>query len=218
VNTGEVLAKIDALIVKADAVIATYRPSPPGSIGFGGVAPGLLAEWRTQSLTFLTNLVGPDHTYTTSFNAEVSGRQTGHVGAGVGILRAVREDVEGGFLRDVRELVAADVFSDFLEMASHLLETGYKDPAASLAGAVLEDGLRRLCHKKHVTVRPRDDLSALNSKLAAANIYNRLVQKKLQVWTDVRNQADHGAFGEYTEQDVTDMVRGVNDFLSSHLA
>lgn len=140
-----------------------------------------------------------------------------HVAAGVGILSAVREDAELGLLRSTRELVTAEVFSDFLEMAKHLYETGYRIPAASLAGAVLEDGLRRIAEKHDVTVKAGDDLSALNKRLADADVYSRLVQKRIQVWIDVRNPADHGEFDKVKDEDVRDLLAGVEGFLAEHL-
>jgi hypothetical protein len=103
-----------------------------------------------------------------------------------GILRALREDLELGYLENVRLLVAADLFSDFIEMAEHLLETGYKDPAASLTGAVLEDGLRKIAAHNGITLKSKEDLSSLNTKCADGGVYNRLVQKKINVWIGVR--------------------------------
>lgn len=125
------------------------------------------------------------------------------------------EDLVGGYLFNVRTLVAAEVFSDFLEMAQHLLDNGYKDPAASLTGAVLEDGLRRVCTKH--TISTTGDLSSQNTKLGDASVYNRLMQKRVAVWIAVRNHADHGQFSEYTEADVRQMLSGVTELLSAHL-
>ena len=113
-------------------------------------------------------------------------------------------------------MVASDVFADFLDQAQHLLEAGYKDPAAMLAGAVLEDGLRRLLSRAGESTKPRDDLSALNSRCAQKGQYNRLVQKKLSVWIDIRNNAAHGRFEEYNDEDVERMVEGINSFLADH--
>lgn len=56
-----------------------------------------------------------------------------------GILSALRTDYAAGRSHSIQELIHADVFGDFLEMADHLLEEGYKDPAAVLAGGVLEE-------------------------------------------------------------------------------
>ena len=47
----------------------------------------------------------------------------------LGILRALRADYAAGYLATVEELIHADLFSDFLEMAEHLLNQGYKDPS-----------------------------------------------------------------------------------------
>ena len=114
-------------------------------------------------------------------------------------------------------MAAAEVFSDFLEQAEHLLEHGYSAPAASLSGAVLENGMRSLAERNGIPVKPRDDLSALNSKLAANNVYSRLRQKQVAVWIDVRNSADHGRFDEFGETDVADLAKGVRSFLTEML-
>ena len=174
-------------------------------------------EWRTQSLALLTNLLGAEHTYVVNFKGDAGKDSTVSVENGIGILRAVQEDLRDGFLTDVRILVSADVFTDFLAMAEHLLERQYKDPAASLCGAVLEQGLRRIATNRGVKIRDRDDLSTLNQKLAAKEVYTRLVQKRLAVWTDVRNAADHGRFSDYSMSDVREMHAGVSSFLAQHL-
>lgn len=60
-----------------------------------------------------------------------------------GILGALRADYEAGNLQSVIELVHADIFADFLNMADYLLQQGYKDPAAVVIVSVLEEHLRK---------------------------------------------------------------------------
>lgn len=206
--------RLGALIDKGESVLRTHKPNPPGVIGFPTLDQGLFLEWRSQSLSYLKNLVGAGHTYVDEFEKKVDKAYQAPVKGGIGILKAAKEDVEGGFLTDVKALVSAEVFSDFLEMAAHLLESGYKDPAASLTGAVLEDGLRRLGSRHGVKVKTRDDLSTLNHKLADAGTYNRLMQKRIQVWNDIRNNADHAHFDEYSLEDVQEMHAGVEKLLA----
>jgi len=98
-------------------------------------------------------------------------------------------------------------------MAEHLISQGYKDASASLAGAVLEDGLRKICANNGIKLKSTEDISSLNQKLADASVYNRLTQKKVQVWNDIRNNADHGHFEGYTKDDVEEMIKGIKDFL-----
>jgi len=212
-----VIARLGQLIERGDQVIATHRPNPPGVLGFPTLDSGAFSEWQTQSLSFLTRLLGSGDTYVVTFREKVEHGHASSVKQGQGILRAVREDVELGYLTNVRTLVAAEVFSDFLEMAHHLLDAEYVYPAASLLGAVLENGLRQIASVNGVTVKASDDLSALDTKLADADVYSRLVQKRVRVWMDVRNHADHGEFEKVTGSDVREMFEGVSNLLSSHL-
>ena len=102
-------------------------------------------------------------------------------------------------------------------MAKQLIDHGYVHPAASLTGAVLEDGLRRIAVSRSVSIKAKDDLSTLNQKCAQAGLYNILTRKKIDQWTHLRNQADHGRFNEYEAGDVADMHRGVVGFLEQYL-
>ena len=56
----------------------------------------------------------------------------------VGLLNALRDDYEAGFVRDFAEIIHAGVFADFLETAAELLDKGYKDAAAVITGSVLD--------------------------------------------------------------------------------
>ena len=59
---------------------------------------GAFAEWRAQSTSFLTGLLGAKHPYVESFNENVEKGYTGSAKAGIGILRAVLEDIESDTL------------------------------------------------------------------------------------------------------------------------
>lgn len=134
-----------------------------------------------------------------------------------GVLRALRADVEAGFLRNHEEVVRAEVFGDFLEMAEHLLSSGYKDPAATLAGGVLEEHLRKLSSRNNIPLndgnRPKP-ASRLIDELSKARIINTLEQKQLITLTDLRNKAAHGKYGEYQKQDVRTMIDSIKHLVS----
>ena len=211
--------RLGALVDKGEAVLRTHVWLPFASVRNPPNLDGQqFAEWRSQSLVCLVQVFGPAHDYTSSFTALTAEHAYQHSAkAGLGILRAALEDVEHGHLATLQDMAAAEVFSDFLNQADHLLEHGYSGPAASLTGAVLENGLRSLAERNEIAVKPRDDLSALNSKLAAKTVYKRLRQKQIAVWIDVRNAADHGRFDEIGEPDVADLIKGVRGFLAEML-
>jgi len=183
----------------------------------GWVDTGLAQQWRTSSLTFLSATLGSEHFHYREFEERCKWSQRHEAKRGLAILKAVREDIAGGYLQKFETLVSASVFSDFLDMAKHLLDNEYQHPAASLIGAVLEDGLRRICGNNNITAASGDGIHSLNNKLAKKQIYNPLQQKQIQVWNDIRNNADHGNFDQYKIDDVKDMLAGVQKFLTNYL-
>ena len=140
-----------------------------------------------------------------------------------GMLQALRNDYESGHLQSVVELVHADIFADFLDMADYLLEQHFKDAAAVITGSVLEAHLRKLCGKHGITVFKADGTTpkaadALNTDLAAAVVYSKIDQQSVTAWLALRNRAAHGKYGEYKEGQVTIMLQGVRDFASRYPA
>jgi hypothetical protein len=133
-----------------------------------------------------------------------------------GVLRALREAYERGYLDRVIELIHADIFSDFVEMADYLLSEGYKDPAAVIIGSVLEEHLRQLCTKNGIPTdhagKPKK-ADQMNADLASGSVYSKLDQKSITSWLDLRNRAAHGRYGEYTKDQVSLLLQSVRDFM-----
>ena len=120
-----------------------------------------------------------------------------------------------------------NVVADYLTLAEQLFadEPGPHRhiPAAVLAGAVLEDGLRRLCQRQTPPVDTRKangdpkTLNPLIDDLKGVGVFNELKAKQLRAWADIRNAAAHGEFDKFGVQDVEAMLKGVGDFLASFL-
>ena len=170
---AQVSERIQGLIEKGQAVLVTHE------WGQDDLALSPHVEWSTQALVYLTQVFGSAHHYTKHFERRTIGAYTRRLGAEVGlaILRAASEDVKHGYLGNLQQMAAAEVFSDFLDQVDYLLEHGHKAAAATVAGAVLENGLRSLAARSDVAVKERDDLTALNNKLAEKTVYSRLRQQ-----------------------------------------
>lgn len=133
-----------------------------------------------------------------------------------GVLKALQTAYENGYWASVRELIHADIFADFVEMADYLLSEGYKDPSAVIIGSLLEEHLRQLSTKHGIatTVAGKaKKADQLNSDLAGQSIYSKLDQKSVTSWLDLRNKAAHGKYGEYTKEQVRLVVDGIRDFM-----
>lgn len=144
-----------------------------------------------------------------------------------GILQGLRQDYAEGIFTDIAAIVEVEVVADYLAMAEQLFtdEPGPHRhiPAAVLAGAVLEDGLRRLCQRQTPPVDTRKangdpkTLNPLIDDLKGVGVFNELKAKQLRAWADIRNAAAHGEFDKFGVQDVEAMLKGVGDFLASFL-
>jgi hypothetical protein len=135
-----------------------------------------------------------------------------------GILRALRADYDAGRLQTFQELIHADLFSDFLEMAEYFLQEGFKDPAAVIGGGVLEEHLRKLCGKHGVPIPVKPKLDTMNAELAKVAAYTKNDQKQVTAWAGLRNDAAHGNYGNYSDGEVKLMLAGVRDFIGRNPA
>jgi hypothetical protein len=185
------------------------------------VEPAKLESLRTATLSFIEMIYGRDHTHYREVSRYSEGQNfSWKAEAMAAILQVIRQEIAGGWFVSMRRIVAAEVFSDFLEMAEHLLDQGYKDPAAVMIGSVLEEHLRQLAARNEITVTFEKDgkqvpkkADTLNAELAKAEVYNKLDQKGVTAWLDLRNNAAHGKYTEYTKEQVQLMLQGVLDFV-----
>ena len=145
-----------------------------------------------------------------------------------GIIHGLKDDYEAGMLGDLARIIETNVVSDYLGQAQQLLGEGIVGnfdyvPAAVLAGAVLEDAMRRLCQRQTPPIdinRPNGDpktLSTYIDDLKKANVYNEAKAKQLRAVVATRNHAAHGEFGEFNRQDVEQMLLIVQNFLADYL-
>ena len=213
----QILEQIEAVLSEAEQVFNETEPIVD--------APGVSPDWvwakrarcRTRVVAALERIAPSGSAY--AFDLE---RQVNLDNGLIGRLQALRDDVEAGFLRSVEELLHADVFGDFLEMADELLSKGFKDPAAVIAGSVLEEHLRTLCGRHDVPVtnpegKPRK-AESLNADLAKAESYTKLEQKNVTAWLGLRNDAAHGNYTAYDARQVEALIRDIRDFLIRHAA
>ena len=115
-------------------------------------------------------------------------------------------------------MIEAEIFDDFLEQAEELFKKDYFQPAAVIAGCVLEDGLRKLCDKNSIRFTRKTTIDPMNVELAKIGIYNKLIQNKITHLGDLRNKAAHGEWTEFTEKDVEDMIRDVRRFMEDYFS
>jgi len=216
--TETILAQIDAVFKDHDEARRRSKYDDLSDLGNAATS-----EMITRVAATIDRLAPPNSQYRENAKASLK-----HLGADhaanipvlVGILRALKADYAAGHLQRVEQLIQADLFADFLEMAEHLLDQGYKDPSAVLAGSVLEEQLRKLCVQNAIAITLGDKpktADAMNADLAAAQVYNKLDQKSVTAWLDLRNKAAHGRYTEYNTEQVRKLLQAIREFSARHL-
>ena len=178
---------------------------------------------RTRCMAAIVRASGPSSTY--SVSAEESRKRKSNdyysLRREVGIASALLSDIRNGYLISFEKLLHGDVFGDYLEMASHLLKSSYKDAAAVLVGGTLEVHIRKICAKHNISTshggKPRKT-DGLNSELAKHGVYPKSDQKNVTAWLGLRNDAAHANYSAYTADQVALLLQSVRDFITRHPA
>ncbi len=204
----EILLKFKELIDKAGVLCDEFNRSEDQVI-----SSDLYFELRVSGINLLTRLASEDSIYV----QELKGMQRLSAFVIKGVLEAARADYLQGFMTDHKLLISAEVFSDLLVQAEVLLDHDYKDAAAVIIRAVLEDGIRRLCEAHKIEAGKRDTLQQLNEKLYKEHAYTALVHKEIIAKAEIGNCAAHGRFDQYKKDDVAAFLEFVLRFLGQHL-
>ena len=213
--------KINALINDADYFALKIRDSEKSVKARKDLRAGEYSAYTGSVMSFFKSVLDCESPYIKEYQNCAQQYNLTSVLNGIDILKRILGDVKEGWLSNLKGLVSAEIFSNFLDMADHLILEGYKDPAAIIIGSVLEEHLRNLCIKNSIAITTTDSsgkikakrASAMNDDVAKKGIYNLLEQKSVTTWLDLRNKAAHGKYSEYDLKQVINMHQVVKDFI-----
>jgi hypothetical protein len=197
----------------------TRKVSQRGGSSYQHIEEHLILNWSVKARNLIGSACGRDSEHYSSFDKaeephsyEDNPTRLKRMSA---VFLAAREDFEGGYLNSVRNFVHAELAGDEIDQARELCTSGYSAAAAVVAGVVLETTLRSLCSKRNV---PINSIDRMNADLCKAGEYNALVQKRVTALAAVRNSAAHGKAGEYSSEDVKNLIAEVERFVAERLS
>jgi hypothetical protein len=200
------------LIKEGEAVLATKEEREYADF----VDPGAMTRWESNALTLLRSAFGVESEQYSRAKSMSGGTRYSHAVAMHAMLQSALDYWVRGYVFDMRELVEAEVFSDFIEMAAKLLESGYYHAAAVLVGGVLEEHLRAMCARRAIPLETAQGkskaLGVMNDDLAKAAAYNAVKRRQITVWIGIRNKAAHGEWDDVAGDDVAGFLDGVRGF------
>ena len=212
-----ILERFDSLIKDGEALVNNSANSGTSYISFSTSAKSLfrfvLEELRYKEIQQEIQML------------EMRSPGRGAPSSVLEILRGLKADYESGVLDDLSQMIEATVSYDFMGQAEQLLDGEKPDydhiPAAVLAGAVLENGLRRLCQRQSPPIETKWNdgkhkrLNKLIDELQG-KAFNPAKADQLRSWAKTRNSAGHGEFDDFTRADVEDMIPGIKRFLAEY--
>lgn len=215
----KILTRLDELLALGSRVLATRRSPSAGHLTSDFVDVQIANQWLTSSLSLFMRVFGEKSAHYQRLKEQFpSYPKWPNVEQAFGVLLAAKEDFESESFFSLKQLIEADLFDEFLEQAEHLLDAGYFQPAAVVAGSVLEDGLRKLCGANGIALPEHPKLDWMNAELAKKGAYTKLVQKRITSLADIRNSAAHGKWSDFDKSDVVAMVRDIREFMTKYHA
>jgi hypothetical protein len=212
------LKRIDFILANGKNAFETGKRNEYGGLE---IDSSKMRAFKTSGQSFILQLFGKDHPYYTEFSFVTRSSYGSSLNGGIGIIENIKTEISDDWLSSVKGIVSAEIYTDFLDMANHLLENDYKDAAAVMIGGVLEEHLRQLCNKNGIDTHYEKDgkqiplkADRMNSELAKAGVYNKLDQKSIIAQLDLRNNAAHGSYDEFDKKQVELMHSYVFDFIS----
>lgn len=179
-------------------------------------------KWLSSALNLIEVLAPPGSHY-----ARESTRIQEHedFGTGVasqlfrqtlGLLQAAKEDFEKGLLSRVEYVVAGAAFDDFLDHAAAYHKGNMKNEAAVLAGAVLEDTVKKVAQQRGVPSAGLT-LDPLIDALVKANVFTGIKAKRIKAYAGTRNAALHAEWAKFTIGDVGEAIAGTRELIAEFL-
>jgi hypothetical protein len=199
-NTDKIRKNLATLIAEAEEIFASRhrtRNMITGEHSFIEYVDDVkVIGWYTNGLTLLKSIFGETSEHFIRAEAESRANYLESAQRFQAILKAAVTTLDMGYLFDIAALARADVEKTLIEQAEDLLGSNYYQPAAVLAGAVLEQHLRSMCTTYGISELKPDGkpktLDPINNELAKSGAYDGITQKLITHLAGIRNTAAHG--------------------------
>jgi hypothetical protein len=114
-------------------------------------------------------------------------------------------------LFDIRQLLQADLFDSELDACRELAARGFLRAAGAIAGVILEKHLRQVALNYQIVVCRREPtINDFNDQLKNAGVLDVPAWRQIQRLGDVRNLCGHSKHRDPSNDEVEELIRGVD--------
>jgi len=229
-NSQRVILKLEKLIEDGKHLLTTIEPrclfpernKKGKAAGEEYADPFLHLKFITSSLYFVSTTIGEDNAFYKAIFSSQYGLVEESIKRQVALLEALHSELSDMWYWSAQGLASAEMFSNMLEEAQHLLDKGFTLPATVLGGCVIETHIKNLCKKNSIKTDIKKEngdttpkkTSALNQELYSIGVYNLNNSKEVTNYLGLRNSAAHGKSNEIDKEQVALMLQGISAFVN----
>lgn len=198
---------------------STIRPKKPEVFTIAR-----LEEIVASTLSILSKVYGEENQHVKDFIEKNTSyrRLTSHpyqklLNCCIGKLSAVESDIKFGLLETIEREISGEVFSDFIKAANTSFNEGYKDIAAVLGCAALEDLLKRLAKLNSIDVDDRTMSDVVNA-LKKQGIIKGAQTSLVSAYVTLRNKTFHAQWDKIENADVKSLIGFTEEMLIKHFS
>jgi hypothetical protein len=178
-----------------------------------------LPLWKAEVLRFSGEVLGAGNAFYADVVSSLdrfSGRAPGTIfSALLSLLGKVGEELER--LPAPAPLPKADFMEEMLARAEEMADRGNHAGAVILAGAVLDDFLRRLCSRHGLFCAENASLAVLNFRLLQRGVYGPEEHAETARRISLRDEAGHTGGKHVSAAEAGDMLVWLKDFCARRL-
>jgi hypothetical protein len=182
------------------------------------IRDGKWHQWATSAQSLILAVFGKSSPYSINFQKlydKCDGSKPRFESLKAVFLSA-KEDFEGGYVFNVELLVSGEIFGDFVNLARQSLQEGYKDVAAVLACAALEDSLKRFAKLQELDVEGKTLQTVVNALKSTGLIVGQ--KNHLDLMVKIRNDVMHASWDKVSELEVQTVIGFVEQFLLKYFS
>jgi hypothetical protein len=173
------------------------------------------SRWTTSVMNLLEGLFGIDSVYFKRFSD--TARDYHAIKEAKGIFTAAKRDFEEGYAFSLRNVTTGEIFGDFINLAKECLGENYKDVAAVLACAALEDALKRFARENGFDVDKKVMQEVINA-LKSKGLIKGAQKSLLEAMPKIRDYAMHADWHKIKSEDVSGVIGFTERFIIEHFS
>lgn len=203
-----IIKRIDQLISQGNKAI---EQTDVDEIYFGAISlVKMLYGDNSPQLTSLINV--REYVHTSMKGYALTAVHKSIVGSTIGVLKSIKTELTLGLIDNIEKEITGELFGDFISMAKAVMSDNYKDAAAVLASAAIEDILKRYASMNNLDIEGKD-MSEVISALKAKSLLQGPQASLVTSYVKLRNKAFHAEWDKIDKPEVQSLISFAEEFL-----